>query len=414
MADRGGRAAALLPLIFAGVVLAQPLPRDLPGDSEARAWVEADPSVQQARWAWQAATHAGAAIAAGPQEWSVRLQAQRRELRDAGATSHEWLAQLERPVRINGKAALDRTLGELEGELARARLGEARHEAARDLAELWLDVQAAQLQDRLWAEQREVAGANLAAVERRLRAGDASRLDADLARADLAEVERQASAAAAQLAGAGAALRVRFPQAQPPTGALSEPQPLQWDEARWRQRIVEESDPLKLALLQARRARIAAERASADRVADPTVGVYTASEARRNERITGLALTVPLGGEYRRERALQLLRDADAAEAAAAVQRQRIELEVARGYAQASGALQRWNAAERSAAAALAAARLTQRAYSLGEAELQSLLLARRQAMEARRSALEARTEALRGAHRLLVDAHLVWGLQDD
>ncbi|RYY63653.1 MAG: TolC family protein, partial [Comamonadaceae bacterium] len=208
--------------------------------------------------------------------------------------------------------------------------------------------------------------------------------------------------------------RLRFPQAEPPQAALSEPQALAWDEARWRERIVAEADPLKAAQLQAQRARTLAQRASADRVADPTVGVYAASEALRNERIVGLSVTIPLGGEYRRERSLQLLREADALEAATALQRQRIELEVARTYAQAEGAGRRWQLAEQSAAASLAATRLTQRAYTLGEADLQALLLARRQALEARRSALEARTDALRGLHRLLVDAHLVWGLERD
>ncbi|REN19571.1 TolC family protein, partial [Mycobacterium tuberculosis] len=55
--------------------------------------------------------------------------------------------------------------------------------------------------------------------------------------------------------------------------------------------------------------------------------------------------------------------------------------------------------------------RLTQRAYALGEADLQSLLLARRQFLEASRSALEARADALRANYRLLVDAHLIWDL---
>lgn len=412
---RERHALAALALALAGAAAgAQPQPRDLPPEPQAMAWIEADPSVQQALQAATAAGHAGAAIAAGPQEWSVRLQSQRRTIRDIGARSNEWLTQVERPVRTNGKSALDRQLGELERDLARARLGEARHEAARDLADLWLDVIAARLQDRLWQDQVGIAKANLDAVERRRRAGDASQLDTDLARADLADVQRQASLASTQLATATAALRVRFPQAEPVASALSEPQALEWDEPRWRERIVGESDPLKAAQLAAKRARTAADRASAERVPDPTVGVYTASESQRNERIVGLTVTIPLGGEYRRERASQFLREADAAESAAALQRQRIELEVARTFAQARGAGERWKLAEQSAGVAQGAARLVQRAYTLGETDLQALLLARRQAMEAQRAALDARAEALRGMHRLLVDAHLIWGLDKD
>ena len=59
-------------------------------------------------------------------------------------------------------------------------------------------------------------------------------------------------------------------------------------------------------------------------------------------------------------------------------------------------------------------AHLMQRAYSLGEADLQTLLLARRQALDASTAAEQARAEALRWHYRLLVDAHLIWALGED
>ena len=59
-------------------------------------------------------------------------------------------------------------------------------------------------------------------------------------------------------------------------------------------------------------------------------------------------------------------------------------------------------------------ARLTQRAYTLGEGDLQTLLLARRQAGAAANSALQAQLIALKAWYGLLVDAHLVWELERD
>lgn len=59
-------------------------------------------------------------------------------------------------------------------------------------------------------------------------------------------------------------------------------------------------------------------------------------------------------------------------------------------------------------------ARLTQRAYTLGEGVLQTLLLARRQAAAAANSALQAQLVALKAWYGLLVDAHLVWDLDRD
>ena len=57
---------------------------------------------------------------------------------------------------------------------------------------------------------------------------------------------------------------------------------------------------------------------------------------------------------------------------------------------------------------------MTQRAYSLGEVDLQGLLLARKQGLDATMAAEQARIEALRAQGRLMIDAHLVWGLEED
>lgn len=55
-----------------------------------------------------------------------------------------------------------------------------------------------------------------------------------------------------------------------------------------------------------------------------------------------------------------------------------------------------------------------QRAYTLGEADLQTLLLIRRQALDASTATEQARVDALRSHHRLLLDAHLIWALDED
>jgi hypothetical protein len=50
----------------------------------------------------------------------------------------------------------------------------------------------------------------------------------------------------------------------------------------------------------------------------------------------------------------------------------------------------------------------------MGEAELQAMLLARRQATAAMNNALQAQVAALRAYYGLLVDAHLIWELEHD
>jgi outer membrane protein TolC len=62
----------------------------------------------------------------------------------------------------------------------------------------------------------------------------------------------------------------------------------------------------------------------------------------------------------------------------------------------------------------LAHATLMERAYALGESALPEVLNARRVAREAALGAALARLEALETRYRLLLDAHLLWPLDDD
>ena len=391
----------------------RPTPPDLPPTELARASIEQDPAVVEARRALAASTHGAAALRAGPHEWTTKLSAQRRRLDNAG-TSSEWAAGLERTIRIGGKAQIDSQLGDTELLIGHARIGEARHEAARLLADLWLDTLATSRQRELWAEQLGFAQTSHQAVEKRRKAGDASLLDLNTARADLIEVQRQLSAATTAEAKAKAKLAVRFPTLKYEPKPLTEPAALDHGLPQWRERILAESDPIKAAEGLLRRAELSADRARADRIPDPTVGVYTASEAFRSERVVGLSLSIPLSGSYRSERMQQALQEAETARARLERQKRDVEAEIVEAFVEANGALDRWRLASQGLSTTRESARLTQRAYTLGEADLQTLLLARRQALDASAAAEQARVEGLRWHYRLLIDAHLIWALEED
>lgn len=391
----------------------RPTPPDLPPTDVARQSIDQDPAVVEARRALGAAGHGAAALRAGPHEWTTRLAAQRRRY-DSGGNSNEWTASLERTIRIGGKAAIDAQLGDNERVIGQARIGEAQHEAARALADLWLDTLATNRQRELWAEQLSFAQASHQAVETRRKAGDASTLDLNVARADLIEVQRQLSAATTAEAKAKAKLAVRFPTLKYEPKPLTEPTALDMSLPLWRERILAESDPIKVAEGLLKRAELSAARAKADRIPDPTVGVYTASEAFRNERIIGLSVSIPLSGSYRSERMQQALQETEAARAKVERQKRDEEAGIVEAHVDATGGLERWRLASQGLSTTRDSARLTQRAYTLGEADLQTLLLARRQALDAATAAEQARVEALRWHHRLLIDAHLIWGLADE
>ena len=402
--------ALVLPL----QVVAQPAtPFDLPPAELARAAIEQEPSVVKARYALEAAGHAGRRIAASPYEWSVGVDGQRRRY-DTGGDSNEWAARIERPIRIGGKAELDRGLGDATERIARAELAQARHEAARALADLWVDWLAAIQARELAREQLGFAESSASAVAGRRKAGDASLLDLNAAQADAAEARRQFDAVQAQEAKAILRLRSRFPSLVMEPRSLSEPVELEMDEVQWRERVLAESDTLRIMQESLKRAELTADRARADRIPDPTVGIYTASEARRSERIVGVAVSIPLGGTYRKETMQEALKQVDVTRAELERQRKEIDLATAETINDARTALGRWRSAEQSAQMARENARLGQRGYAIGEGDLQALLLLRRQSVDAVGASLSSRIEALKARNRLLVDAHLIWGLADE
>ena len=405
--------AALVAAAFPAWADTRPTPPDLPPTELARQSIDQAPAVVEARRALAASTHGAAALRAGPNEWTTKLSAQRRRY-DTGGTSNEWNAALERTIRIGGKAEIDAQLGDAELLIGRARVGEARRDAARALVDIWIDASATSRQRELWTEQLSFAEQSHQAVEKRRKAGDASMLDLNVARADLIEVQRQLSAATTAEAKARARLDVRFPTLKYEPKPVAEPIELGMTLPQWRERILAESEPVKIAEGLLKKAELTAARSKAERIPDPTVGVYTASEAFRSERVIGLSLSIPLSGSYRSERMQQALQEAEAARAMVERQRREEEAQIVEAYVDAEGGLARWRLASQGLSTTRDSARLTQRAYSLGEADLQTLLLARRQALDASTAAEQARAEALRWHYRLLVDAHLIWALGQD
>ncbi|PTT35163.1 hypothetical protein DBR23_24465 [Acidovorax sp. HMWF018] len=375
--------------------------------------IDQDPAVLEARRALAAAGHGAAALRVGSHEWTTRATVQSRRY-DAGGRSNEWEAGIERGWRVAGKARLDGDIGNADIDIAKAQIGEAIHESARALSDLWMDVIAARRIKEVIAEQRGFAQENLKAVESRRKAGDASVLDVNLATTDMIEMDRQLSAATTAEAKAQATLRARFPLITDLPQLVADPQPLETPQEQWRERILAESDPVRMAEAQARKAALLADRMRADKTPDPTVGVFVASEARRSERIYGVSVSIPLSGTYRNERMLQALQEAEAARARLDGKRRALEIEVGGTYIDATGSFERWRLTSQGLASTQSSARLTQRAYTLGEVDLQGLLLARKQALDATMAAEQARVEALRAQSRLMIDAHLVWGLDDD
>ena len=405
----------LMGLMLSGTARAvQPVnPPGLLPTEIARPLLEQDPGVAAARAGLEVALQEAGILDKSPYEWIARSTGQQRRVEN-GPRYNEWLVGIERTLRLPGKAAADRNLGKATVEASQARYGEARHEAARELMGLWVEWLHAENAHTLAGQNRQATQESLAAVDKRVRAGDASKLDLNLARAELADQRRLENDAKTQAAVAWARLSTRFPSVVRQVRALPTPLPLAEEAAFWRERILAQSDELKLVQTQLGVDQAHAERARKDRIPDPTLGVQTASEIGGRERITAVVISMPIPGGQRHARSAKAMAVVEVSRREVEFRQRQLETEIASAVATAQGAYDSLQIANEGTVAMQQNAALMQRAYTLGEAELQALLLARRQANAAMNNALQAQVTALKAYYGLLVDAHLIWDLEHD
>lgn len=379
----------------------------------ARPLLEQDPSVAAARAGLNVALEEAGILDKSPYEWVARTTGQQRRVGN-GNNYNEWNVGIEHGIRLPGKATVDRNLGKLTIEESQAAYGEALHEAARELMALWLDWLAAENAVKLTESNLQSVRENLTSVEKRVRAGDASKLDVNIAQAELAEQKRLANDSKTQASATWLRFSTRFPGVKREVIMLPPPAQIGEDLAPWKERIMFESDELKIVQVKMRIAQANADRARANEVPDPTIGLYTASEIGGRERLSGIAISIPIPGGLRDSRSAKAVSEVEVSRQEVEITRRQLESAIASAIVTAQGTYDSVQIAKEATASMQENANLMQRAYSLGEAELQALLLSRRQATAALNSSLQAQVTALRAYYGLLVDAHLIWDLAHD
>jgi outer membrane protein TolC len=350
----------------------------------------------------------------GPHEWAVILEGQRRRTRDeAGgpdSRSRDWAVGLERGWRLPGKAALDSLLGQELRTLAEAAAEERQLVGARLLLETWF----AWLRARERLVQVEEARVSLEsenrAMTRRRELGDASELEGLQMEAAFAQMRAEQRNREAELLAAQERLQQLFPSLSlPERVSLPAPQFITGSLEEWEEALLSKEPTLRLARLESSRSRLQAQRTDLERLADPTVGVRVAREKDGEDRLLGVALTIPLGGSARQAEA-----DRARAEASIASERESQVLRETRAAAraawqQARGAWQAWQASQEAATRMSRAAKLQTRAYELGEGSLAEMLAIRRLAFNAELDSRLAQLDALEKYYRLEIDRHRLW-----
>ena len=390
---------------------------DLPPESKVVAVLERHPAVLAAEAGVQFEEANRARLKAGAYEFTVRADAQNRHVTVApGSTNYgEYGVAVERPVRLPTKAVLDEKIGAEGVQVARLTQGAALHDTSRRLLQLWFAWLREYAAVGQWTQQVAVLRQQVDITAKRVRAGDAPRLELNLAEAAASQAEANALQAQTRESMARGELGQTFPGLHPPeTVSLLEPQPVTQSFEYWRDRIVEHNHEVARAREEVKRRELLVSRARADQTPDPTVGVRYMNEFGGAEKIAGMFVSVPLPGQARTAVSQAAVAQVEAAAQNESAALRMVSTEVSSAYLGAVGAYDAWQKARAAADAMMRNAELTTRAYQLGESSLNDVLVARRLALESGLASRNAQLEAQGSRYRLLLDAHLLWPLDID
>ena len=389
---------------------------DLPPRELAMQALEQAPRVQDARWAVTGQEAGRDRLVAGDAETKVILEGQQRRVRvEPTDTFGEWNVGVERELRLPDKARLDGELGRQRVEVARAALADAFHESGRELLAAWFAWARAGLEVEEWERQTGLLAQELKVVDKRIQAGDAAQLDRLAAEAALAQSRASLAQAKGRQQAARNDLAARFPALRLPQSVrLAEPKAIPGGGEHWQQDIVAHSHGLVAAQTESRRWQAEMARQSAYERPNPTVGLFYGQERGGDEQILRLGISVPLPGEARRADTRQARAQAESANAREAAESLRTRAEATGTYQTAVNAYEVWRQAQAAASSMGRNATMVSKAYAAGEAGLNEVLVARRQAVEATLAARLAQADARESHLRLLLDAHQLWAFEDD
>ncbi len=326
--------------------------------------------------------------------WLARGATQNRRVTGEpgfGAQSNyqEWDVSLEHDVRLPGKRRLDRSVADAQISHAHAMVDDTQRAVTLAVLEEWYRCVSAAARVKRAVDAQRTAQSLSESVEKRHRAGEASQLETLLAAADLAAMEAELAAANETLRGSQELLVLRGLPPSCASAALGDAPP-----RSVRTAIDPAKDPtVKLAAAAADLAALKAERARAERLPDPAVGIRYAQERGGLERIAGIYFSIPLPSS-------RVAAEADHATALARIaesQRRQAEWQVATRVhallARLRAARAQWQPLDAAAKLQSEAAVRGWRAYQLGEVDLAAALHDQRTARAARALADDALIE---------------------
>lgn len=347
----------------------------------------------------------------GPYEWTGTAAASRRSQTDPTRERfQEYELGLERTVRLPGKVAVATRAGETRVAQSEAMARKVWHEQARLLLERYATWLRERESARTWAQQVALLRQQWSATERRQQLGDAARIEQQQALAALTQAEAQQLAAESRLASASAALSRGLPALPSTSDALPfSVVPEAESTASLVDRQLRYSPEVTLARQEQQVAEAQLQLDTAERRADPTVGVRFTRERGGAEHTAALVLSVPFGGEYRSAGAqASAFRVSAAAQLLLDVER-RTQTEAAQRVRDLVSAYESWQRQAEAARQLTSVADKLGNGYRLGEGNLNDVLSARRLANEQQLVAATGLADLWTARLRLQLESGVLW-----
>lgn len=384
----------------------------LPPTDRVQAVLLASPQIQSARARQQAQEARAQQQAVGLHEFGLRVNQQSRHVQDPTQTFGETQLTLERPLRWWNKGQTDQQLAEQSRTIAQVGYADALHESSRRLLGQWLATWRAQTVLESAQAQWRLAQTLAQQAEARLRQGDISRLDADLARAEFERVSVQREMAQSEWARAQALLARLYPGLGVP-GALPtlDPLPALAPLEVVREDFLRKHHELNLMRAESARSSLTAKRQQQEQLPDPTLGVFTARERMGAERVLGVSVSIPLAGASRQFQATAARADASAWEDRVRQAELELGAEFERRWLSARDLRQSLDHMAAATRIQEAAAHQALRAYTLGESTMTDVLQHRRWADEQRKSLRLMQLDVLEHLAFIELDLHRLWDL---
>lgn len=329
--------------------------------------------------------------------------------------SKDYETALSRAFRFPGKYSADKKIGKSLVEYAQIAYGDALHESARLFLNLWFSwqrdyatVNALQKQVDLYEQQYQH-------FQKRYKIGDVANIEVIQADSALKQAQSQLFQAQNKFNNTNEILKNKFPNIKPtPINNTSKNQTLfirqnLQNEQFWIDEYLKHSHEYLLSKAAASVAQNQADRASLERLPDPTFGITYGHETNAADRVVSFSVSIPIPGRTRFAAHKEAIANAKSAEFTANATEQNIKAMAKNTFYNAKQSQNLWQIALSAEQAAEKAAQMQKRAYQLGEGSLNDLLTAQRLASDA---VLQSRTNqfnAMENYYLLLVDTHKLW-----